>query len=187
MTRLPLDVLRDEKAPAIALLAVVTAKYGTDRWGQSAEFLRQDIENDYGIKLSDHQTDKIQAAIIVASTEAYESQWEAFETIGHILNNTPDNFGDLTPMEAEEIISAMAHYQLLIEGHEPRVFSDEVNAYAGQVFHNYGCSTAPALFPTAIMPASVPSDMTEKNGALQEIYDAKTKYIKDYCSTLSLS
>lgn len=147
MNKLPLGILRDEKAPAIALLALVTNKYGTECYEWEPQILKSELENDFSIKLSDLQSDKIQAAIVVLTTELYEDQYEVFETCSHLLNNQEDTFEDVTPLEAEEIISALAHAQLILEGQEDRLnFSDEVNAYVGHIFYEYGFCTSPKLF-----------------------------------------
>lgn len=186
--KLSLEVLKDEKAPALALLAVVISKYGTECFEWSSEYLRKELESDYSITMSDLQSDKIQTAIVILTTEMFEDQYEVFETCTHLLNNQEDTFVDVTPLEAEELIAGLAHYRLIMEGHEERQFSDEVNVYAGFIFYEYGFCEPPGLFPTAIIPYKVnQADMTEKNAALQELFDSKTKQIRDYMGKMTLS
>lgn len=185
MTKFSLEVLKDEKAPAIALLHVVIKKYGVEAFEWQPEFLRDEIKHDYGTELTDLQSDKLQAAITILTTDLFESQWEVFKTICHLLNSTPDNFEDTTPLEAEELASALAQYRLIVgtEGTPP--FSDEVNAFAGVVFYNYGLSEPPSIFPSALMPGhAVKADPTEKSQALSEIYDARTKDIIAYVTAI---
>ena len=105
-----------------------------------------------------------------------------------LLNNTPDLFEDASSIEAEELASALAQYRLLVGTEETPPFSDEVNAGAGVVFYNYGMSEPPSIFPTALMPDyAVKADPTEKNQALSEIYDTRTKdivsFVKSQAST----
>lgn len=185
MTRFSLDVLKDEKAPAVALLYIVLRKYGTDAFEWQPEFLRDEIQHDFNVALSDLQSDKLQAAIAILQTDLVESQWEVFKTVCHLLNNTPDNFEDSTPLEAEEVAAALAQYRLIAgtEGTPP--FSDEVNAYAGVIFYNYGLSEAPSIFPTALMPDhAVKADPTEKSQALSQLYDERTKAIVAYVQSI---
>ena len=92
MTRFSLDVLKDEKAPAIALLSIVVQRYGVEAFDWQPEFLRDEIKNDFNVELSDLQSDKLQAAITILKTDLFETQWEVFKTVCHLLNNTPDLF-----------------------------------------------------------------------------------------------
>lgn len=179
-----LNVLKDDKAPAVALLLIVLAKYGKEGLERQPEFLRDEIQLDFDITLDDLQSDKIQAAMTILTTDLFESQWEVFKTVCHLLNNTPDSFEDHTAIEAEELAVALAHYRLIIGEDPDHPFSDEVKAYAGLVFYEYGMSEAPAIFPQAIMPErAVKADPTEKNQALNDLYDARTadllKYVQE--------
>lgn len=187
MKKLPLDVLKDEKAPVIALLAVVIAAYGKACYDWNSALLKDEISRDYSIDLSDLQSDKIQTGLIILDTIYYEGQYEVFETCNHLLNNQADCFLDVSPLEAEELIAGYAHYRLIVESlAEVRNFDDEVNAYAGKIFYEYGFCEAPLIFPTAIMPENINKcDMTEKNAALQELFEAKTKQLKEYMANLS--
>lgn len=181
-----LDVLKDEKAPVIALVAVVLNNYGTEAMLWQPELLRSELESDFNITLTDLQSDKIQAGFTILSTDLFEFQWEVFKTVCHILNNTADSFTDATSLEAEELASALAHYRLIIGGDEAKAaFSDEVKAYVGVVFYHYGMSKPASIFPQAIMPPSATeADPTEKSQALSDIYDARTKDLKEYMTQL---
>lgn len=185
MTKFSLDVLKDEKAPVVALLHVVLRKYGVECFDWQPEFLREEVEQDFNVKLSDLQSDKIQAGITILATDLFEGQWEVFKTVCHLLNNTADTFEDASSLEAEEIASAIAHYRLLTGAETNTPFSDEVNAAAGVVFYSYGMSEAPTIFPTALIPDyAVKADPSEKNQALNDIYDARTKDILAYVQSL---
>jgi len=185
MTRFSLDVLKDDKAPAIALVAVVLRKYGITCLDWQPEFLRDEIKSDFGVDLTDLQSDKIQAGFTILQTDLFHSQWEVFKTVCHLLNNTPDSFDDPTPLEAEELAAALAHYKLFadcLESTPP--FSDEVKAYIGVVFDHYGMSEAATIFKDALMPPSVKADPTEKNNALSDIYNERTKLLTDYMHSI---
>lgn len=186
MTRFSLDVLKDEKAPAIALLYLVLRKYGVDAFYWQPEFLREEIQDDFSVALSDLQSDKLQAAITILQTDLFENQWEVFETICHLLNNTADSFEDSSILEAEEVAAALAQYRLLVGSEGSPPFSDEVNAGVGVVLYNYGMSEAPPIFPTAVLPAhTVKADPTSKSQALSELYDERTKDILAYVQSIS--
>jgi len=200
MSKLSLEVFKDEKAPAIALLSCVIKTYGVEAFDWEPEILRAEIERDFDMTLSDLQSDKIQAAVTVIASPFFQEQWEVFEKICHMFNGVPDEFDTANPLEAEEIAQAMADYYLLNyddqeaehkpeqEGmfEDPSVFSDEIRAYCGRVFYEYGCHSAPTIFPTALLPDGVvPGDNTEKDGALKEIFDARLEYVTNYIKKLT--
>lgn len=190
MTRFAHQVLSDDKAPAFALLAVALSYFGAECFDWTPEFLKDEISHEFDVKLTDINSDKLQAAITILTTDTFESQHEVFETCCHLLNNQPDTFEDFSPLEAEEIASALVQVRMITEGDDERLhFSDEVRAYAGLSFHAYGMCKAPDIMPTAIMPES-PSDCTsadtDKNTALLELSNAKTEEVKAYLETLFL-
>ena len=180
-----IDVYKDEKAPVYALLLVTLKKYGFDCFQWEPALLRDAIENDYSIKLTDRQSDKIQAGITLLDSDHYEHDWRAFEILNHLINNQAVDYEDLAPLEAEELIVGIAEATLLkkdvLDSDETLIFGDEVRAYAGHVFWEYGLHSPPKLFPTAIMPASkAPGDDTEKNEALKEMFDTHVEQLLDY-------
>lgn len=185
MTRFSINVLQDDKAPAIALVIVVLRKYGVEAMDWQPEFLRDLIKEDFSTPISDLQSDKIQAGFAILKSDLFQSQWEVFKTVCHLLNNTPDSFDDPTPLEAEELAAALAHYKLFAgDGDDAPPFSDEVKAYIGVIFHHYGMSEPAAIFKDALMPQSVKADPSDKNSALSEIYDARTKSVTEYVQSL---
>ena len=182
MYETPLALLRDQDAPGSVLLAIALAKYGTECFEWEPEILRLELEEDFGIKLTDLQSDKLQAVLTLYTTDQVESNWHAFNTACHVMNNEHvDHTVFDYPLEAEYIIGALPEFEFLRNDEDGITFSPEVNAYAGLVFYDYGCSKPPTLFPTAIMPAGVvDADMTEKNAALEELYKAKKESLERY-------
>lgn len=178
------DVFKDQSAPAFALLAVTIRKYGLSILEEEAELLRSEIDRDYDIRLSDLQSDKLQAAINILLTDHFEDDWRVFETCCHLLSNQPTEHDVLNPLEAEQIAIGLAEARLIkseiLATDEAILFGDEVRAYAGHIFYEYGFHKAPSIFPTAIMPSSVPADDVEKNEALNELYTVHLDYVLDY-------
>lgn len=179
MYDLPITFWKDPHTPAFVLLSMVINKYGTACFDWEPELLRKELEEDYNVTFSDLQSDKLQAAITILSTDQIEEHWEAFETCCHLLNNEPDNFETFEPLEAEEIAHALPELELIKGAElEPILYGDEVRAYAGIIFHAYGMCQPPRIFPTAIMPTSVTQcDDTEKNEALEELYNARRDFL----------
>lgn len=173
----PKQILEDEKAPAIVLIALITKKYGKECYQWDPLVLKAELQEDYVCTVSDLQSDKIQAAITLLVSDIYETNINVFETLNYLFNHQPDNLDELNPLEAEELICGLTEAYLIRS--EEINFSPEIRVYAGQIFHDYGLHKPPTLFPAAIMKEREGDD-TEKNEALQELFDAKIKATKEY-------
>jgi len=187
MYDLPLTFLRDPNVPACVLLVLAIRKYGVDCFDTHPEFLRKDIEEDYQVKLTDLQSDKLQASITVLSTDQFESHWEVFETCCHLFNNQPDDFGTFDPLEAEEIALALAEVEVIRDTTLDAIhYNAEVNVYAGAVFYNYGMCKPPTIFPSALLQKAVECSDDEKNEALGELHAARLSFLKNYMDRLKV-
>jgi hypothetical protein len=183
-------IFKDPSAPASILLAIVFDEYSFECFDWDPHVLRMEIFGDFGIKLTDQQSDKLQAAITIMSTDHFENDWHSFNSCIHALNGESFEHDVLYPIEAEQIAAAMPEIETIrTKFMEDRVvFSDEVNVYAGFIFSEYGLFFAPNEFPTAIMPA-LPGEHTsdsqdEKKAALAEIYNKKKEKIEEWLATL---
>ena len=181
MYELTLTHLRKEDTCAFVLLSIAIKQFGVECFQWEPELLRKELEEDNNVKLKDLLSDKLQAAIIVLTTNSFEKQWEVFEKCTHLFNNTPDDFSVLSPLEAEEIASALAEVHAIRDREEDQFeFSDEVNVYAGLVFYEYGLSKAPDIFPSAIIPHyAVECNDDNKNEALNNIYHARFTFLRE--------
>jgi hypothetical protein len=184
------DVYKDDKAPSIALLAVTIKKYGIESLEYEPELLRQEINRDYDIRISTLNHDKLQAAITVLFTEAFENDWRVFETCCHLFNNTLVDHDIVNPLEAEELIVGIVEATIIkesiLEDKEKLHYDDEIRVYAGRIFYDYGFHKAPKLFSEAIMPKTVGGSDKEKNAALNELFEAHTQYILDYLEKINV-
>jgi hypothetical protein len=171
------EILQDEKAPIIALLAIIKKEYGEECYGWESLVLRAELQEDFDCEISDLQSDKIQAGIVILTTDLYETNIQIFETMNYLLNHQPDDIEELNPLEAEELICGLTE-AYLIRG-EKLDFSPEVRTYAGLIFYNYGMHKPPTLFPDALMQEREGDD-SEKNEALQELFEEKIRITKEY-------
>lgn len=186
----PKKVFKDDKAPLYALLAAVLQVFGTDVIDVEPELIKEEIEKQYDLKISQLQSDKIQAAIILLATHQFEEDWRVFESVCNLCCNQAIDSESVNPAEAEEIVVAMAELALIrsnVQDEEdetesqPLHFSEEVRAYAGRMFYEYGFSQPPKLFASAIMPPhTVDTDDEEKNNALLELFNAHANYVFEY-------
>jgi hypothetical protein len=178
------EIYKDKQAPAVVLLLVASKEYGMDVLDWEPELVREQIEKDHSITLPTINHDKLHAAITILTTESFEDDWRVFETCCMLFTNTIVDHDEINELEAEDLIVGIAEASLIkqcgLEDKEKIIYGDEVRAYAGLVFHNYGMHKPPKLFPQAIMPESVKSDDKDKNEALQQIFDAHVDYIIGY-------
>jgi hypothetical protein len=179
-------VLKDKSAPACALLLAVVAEFGVDCFAWDPHILRIELLEEYNITLSEEQSDKLQAAITILNTDAFETDWHAFNNCIHALNGEPFDYDTLEPIDAEQIAAAMPEIEVLRSKflEEGLQFTDEIKAYAGMIFSEYGLFFAPNEFPSAIMP-SLPGEhnsdsQIEKQEALAEVYNKKKEKINEY-------
>ena len=180
------DIYLDEKAPAFVLLTATLKKYGTEALEYDPELLRQQIDRDYDIKIPDLNMDKLQAAMTVIHTNSFYDDWRVFETCCHLFHNALVDASVVNPLDAEDIAVGLAEATLLkscvMDDESELKFSDEIRAYSGHIFWDYGLSTAPFIFRDAIMPHSPGSAANDpdKNQALRELFDHHTVQIVDY-------
>lgn len=182
MDTLPLTYLRQENTPAIVLLIIAINRYGVECFEWEPEILRKEIEEDFNVQLSDLQSDRLQAAILAVSTDMIEQDWKAFETVFSLLVGQHEDFSTVVAIEAEYLVMGLAEFELLKLGDEDGIqYSDDVAAYAGLVFSEYGLVNAPDVVPWAIMPLnnSELGESQEKREALRELYLARRAYLID--------
>lgn len=190
MDILPVTYLRQESTPAIVLLAIALHRYGVDCLEWEPELLRKEIEEDFQISLSDLQSDRLQAAILTLSTDMIEQDWKAFETAFSLFAGQHEDFSTVIAIEAEYLVMGLAEFELLKLGDEDGIqYSDDVAAYAGLVFSEYGLVHAPDVAPWAIMPVnqSQLGESQEKREALRELYLARRAYLVELMDNLKKS
>lgn len=179
-----IDVYKDQDAPAFALLAVTLRKYGFGIIDDEPEFLRQQIEQDYDIKLTDKQSDKLQAALVVLSTDWFEHDWRVFEVCCHLFSNQYADHELFDPLEVEQAVIGIAEATLIKESilndGESLEYGDEVRAYLGKLFYDYGFHSAPKICKMAIMPPSAKHSDKQHNEAVKEIFDTHLEAILEY-------
>lgn len=180
------NIYKDENASGFVLLSITLKKYGSESLEYDPELLRIQIEKDYDIKLPDLNMDKLQAAMLVMTTDAFYEDWRAFETCCHLFHNELVDAEVVNPLDAEDIAVGLAEATLIkscvVDDDSELKFGDEVRAYAGHVFYDYGLSTPPFIFRDAIMPVSQGTSENDpnKNEALRELFDHHTTQILEY-------
>jgi hypothetical protein len=191
MSLFSINVYKDPKAPGFVLLGVTLKKYGMDCLEYDPSLLRDQIERDYNIKLTQLQFDKLQAAMSVMTTDSFYNDWRVFEASCHLFSNEAVDTELVTPLEAEDIAVGLAEATMIKndvnDDADQLIFDDEVRVYAGHIFYDYGLCKAPKIFPTAIMPkkTGTADNDKSKNASLNELFDAHCTYIMEYIEKLN--
>ena len=187
------DYYKNEDTPVIILLDIALRFFAmNDLLELDPVIIHEELEKWLGVDISEFNHDKLHAGIVLLGTNTFEQQYSVFETICRFLNNQPDTFDIMQPLEAEEIACALPHYELIIqtyldeEGQEDKKFSEAIRAVVGHIFYEYGCLFPPSIFKNAILPF-IPKEIQEqrkeqglaKDYALNEIYSAKKKKLQD--------
>src|ERR1017187_8513726 len=108
-----ISLIKDKATSASALLTILVEEYGTDCFDWEPEIIRLEILQDYGVELPDSQSDKLQAAITIMSTDHFESDWHSFNCCVHALNGEPFSYDEVYPIDAEQIVAAMPEVEML--------------------------------------------------------------------------
>ena len=85
------QILKDEKAPVLVLLSLVTKEYGKECYDWDPLVLKAELQEDFDLELSDLQSDKIQAGITILTTDQYETNVPVFETLNYLSKEKENN------------------------------------------------------------------------------------------------
>jgi hypothetical protein len=163
------EVYKDLEAPAIALLIVFISVFGAEALEWDPEVIRSEIDKTYSMSLNDMQLDKLNAAIEILTSDLFETNWNVFETCSHLLSNVAVDPFIVSILTPEEAVKSLAESYLI--RHDTIKFNGDINVYLGKIFHDFGMSSPPELFPDVIMPNGNKSDDKDKNTALKELFD----------------
>jgi len=179
------QVFKDEQAPAFALLYCLLKQYGIEALEWDSVVIRDELEKDLNITISDIQSDKLNAAIEVLTSNLYENNWHVFESCNHFLANVPTDTSIVYPIDVEELAAATA--EALLIRHEPLEYSSDINRYVGQILYDYGLSKPPTIFPSAILPSSNKdsSALSEKDEALKQLFDYHLNMVIEYVDKIT--
>jgi hypothetical protein len=178
-------VYSDEGAPTIALLFAFIKQFGSEALLHDPLLIKDDIEKEYNLTLSELNFDNLCAAIEVLTSNMFEENWNVFETCCHLFSNVPVDTSIVVPLSIEEVVKGIAEAYLI--RHEKLEFNGDINLYVGKLAFDYGFSTPPRLFPTAIIPQCPCAESTDnlKNQALQDLFDYHVNETIKFLDSLS--
>jgi hypothetical protein len=167
--------LEKSNTPGIVLLACTLLKLNTECLAWDPLVLRKELEESEQVKMKDSQFDRLMAAMAVLQSPTPMQDWTAFETVCNILVGLHDTQDVVTPVFPEYLPAALAEIELIRLGDpEGLPWSPEVRAYVGTILGEYGLTSAPDFFPSAIMPTDKQGEEHQgKKAALREVYNTR--------------
>lgn len=177
------ETYKDPSAPCIALLLCYIKQFGTEALEFDPSLVKKEVEEKNGIELSDLNSDKLNAAIEVLTSDTFENNWNVFETCCHLFSNVPVDASIVVPLDVEEIVNGVVEAHLI--KHESLDYRPDINLYVGKIFYDYGFSKAPDIFPTAIIPKCPSSDNSDKNKALTDLFHYRLSKLMKYVEKVS--
>lgn len=146
--------LSDNDAYATTLLAICLDEFGTAIFDWEPESLWMSIAEEYGVELPDVNKDKLQAMLLVYTTDLPFVSVEAFSHICNVLSGSEANFSKWDIVTSEEALWGVYEMMLHVgidreQGEEPPEFSHEIRRYLGVILKSEGVTDPPDILRVA--------------------------------------
>ncbi len=126
-----MSIFSNPQAFASPLIAEVTDRFGTAAYDWDPKSLRLSIEDTTGISLSADNMDKIQAGLLVLTTNQFLVSLESFIQVCNAMGGEGTDFESFDPAEVDEMAWTITEALLLVPAEQglPQVFSQEIRHY----------------------------------------------------------
>lgn len=149
-------MMANEDTFATTLLAICLDRYGTDIFDWDVRTTNITLAEDFGEPPPRVNLDKIQALILVHTTNLVFKSLEAFTHVCNVFSGSEANFQHWDPLTPEEALWGL--YEIMLHsgidreaGEEPEEFNEEIRQYLGVVARNAGLIDPPDLLRIADM------------------------------------
>ena len=173
----------DQEAFATSLITAFISKYSTDALEWEPKTIQLQIEEDEKISIPRVNMDKLQAAIVLLTTNQFYQYYEAFENIGKAFIDNEVDFENDTPLTSEEIAWTIIEARIIDPPEEEpsKIFSAEVKNYIRTILEEEGWFSLSEIF--SFIPYSsysskldsLPSDLREKAEDQQKVKHLRVK------------
>lgn len=137
---------------AITLMTILLDKYSSEFLEWDPITINEQINNDFNIKLSDINSNKIQAVITLLTTDSYHYSLEAFNNINIALSGEPLNTSAFfLPADMEDILVGTLEAQM-IEGDYNLNYSDNIKRFVGYMLQLHSINKKPMTLEWATVP-----------------------------------
>ena len=148
--------LSNEEAFATSLLAIVLKAYGTEAFDWDPASLWMALAEDFSVTVPPVNKDKLQAMILVYTSDLPFVSVEAFTNVCNVFNDSEANFSRWDMLSPEECIWGV--YEMLLnvgierKPNEPAPeYGHEVRRYIGVILENDGITDPPDILRIAEM------------------------------------
>jgi hypothetical protein len=153
--------LKDEDAFSTSLLSICVDAYGTDVFEWDPRTLWISLAEDFGVSLPSINKDKIQALILVHTTDLPFVSVEAFNHVCNVLSGSQANFRSWDMLSPEEALWGI--YEMMLhagvdreQGETVPEFSHEIRRYLGTLLREDGIFDPPDILRIAEMDEESP-------------------------------
>jgi hypothetical protein len=178
------EVWSNPESFTTTLLVVFLDRYGTEGLKWDPATIAMEVEDDFGVSLSQEIFDRLIAGIQLLTTNDFYVSLPTFITLCNVLSGDTYNPNLWDPADSLEIAWGITEAILLSppEAGEDEPFSDEIRAYIGFTLDQEGIMNPPDLLRLAIRSSQVMlqadySDDPTMFGAIYEAEQQKTDEI----------
>jgi len=158
------DALDNPELFATPLLAILIDEYSTDFFDWAPEALYMEIKDDFHVKVSESNRNKIGALITAMTTNQFFQNADIFAGVCKSLSGSEMDFSVFRPVTPEELAWGVTEV-LLNNPPDPErgntEFSEEVASFVGMMLENQGVLQTPAALQFAIYKTPNPVEDLE--------------------------
>lgn len=142
-----LKELMNPEYSATTLAMVLTDAFPVTWMEWAPSVLRSEITQETGDPVSDQMSDKLQAVSVLHTTDAFQSQLEAFVMCCRSFNDLPVHESKFTPADLDSLVKGVTEAGLHIgKLKDPNL---NIKIYTGTVLEQYGIYMPPAILDFA--------------------------------------
>ena len=137
--------LKDRGTFATSLLVGLIDEFGTELFEWDPDTLRLELKSEYQVDIPQSNMDKIQALLVVMTTDLFYRNLEAFMHVANSLGHSGADFQSYDPPDVQEISWALAETALVDPPDKNTAFGPEIVTYMREKLRDEGFSKAPRI------------------------------------------
>lgn len=136
-------ILASDRAYATTLLTILIDHFGDEALKWHPTTRRMELEQTFGVDLPVINGDKLNAGIMLLTSDGFFKRESVFVQICNVLSGTPFAYADFDRADVDECAWGITEAMLLAAPEEEEPFSDEIRGYIGKVLKDEGIKTPP--------------------------------------------
>ena len=176
---------------ASVLLTLFLDRFGTEALQWDPTTITLEIEEEFGVDLSQLSLDKLFVAIQIMTTDKFYKSLPDFISFCNVLSGDTYRPDMWDPADAEEVAWGVTEALLLYppEDNDPEPFTDEIRSYIGAMLDREGLINPPDILRIALRQARVsPSieDFSDDPTMFNAVYDLEEGKRQDIEQTVRM-